>query len=446
VISRSLGFSSPSLTLFVDSFTLRPEDRAELCENIILDQALFPRLYLHWNAGVRGYFIRLLVWRLSRLGIVDAEQRPTEPRDPRILALFSLMNIRLEAIRQRHDELEPVDSLTDDDLFKPKRSTICSTRGVKEAPFTVDELVSQVEEDTEDEEEPQELVRAAPIVSAGKKGGLKDVATVARVVSWLKGGLGKNRHNKANRAGAVPNSRIDPFVLDNIPASPPRGFDDSHDKMEAASSNLLHDTSWTAASVPSSDTDHSSVMTTPERPERRATRPSSPAFFSFEFENGLALPSQVDNSPSSPSSSASNAATTSVGTVDTVFPQSPLRRNRDPHGVVSPRVSLRFSKRISILPPAALDMFKDSGEAVPPIPLQYRTSANIVYDKKLHPYAVRGLRDYEDALVRFLVLFLSSASSPNVVLPLQDEWTDWVARLQEEEDDGKKHNRGFVDT
>jgi len=41
------------------------------------------------------------------------------------------------------------------------------------------------------------------------------------------------------------------------------------------------------------------------------------------------------------------------------------------------------------------------------------------YDKKFHPYAVRGLRDLEDSY---------------------DEWTEWVAKLQEDEDSGQ--NRG----
>lgn len=50
---------------------------------------------------------------------------------------------------------------------------------------------------------------------------------------------------------------------------------------------------------------------------------------------------------------------------------------------------------------------------VPPIPERFRRTIETGYDRRLHPYAVRGLRDYEDAL---------------------DEWTDWVARLQEEEE------------
>ena len=96
----------------------------------------------------------------------------------------------------------------------------------------------------------------------------------------------------------------------------------------------------------------------------------------------------------------------------------------------SPRVSKRFSKRASILPPAALDLLKES-EPVPQIPEQWRTpttangansgfpnSAQLrepsppPYELKQHAYAIRGLREYEDCL---------------------DEWDLFVVRAKEEE-------------
>lgn len=94
----------------------------------------------------------------------------------------------------------------------------------------------------------------------------------------------------------------------------------------------------------------------------------------------------------------------------------------------SPRVSKRFSKRASILPAPALDLLKESpSEPVPKIPEQYKspTSGTGMYTHaemrapspepyiaKLHPYAVRGLREYEDCL---------------------DEWELFVHRVKEEE-------------
>ncbi|KAM0789642.1 hypothetical protein ACM66B_000446 [Microbotryomycetes sp. NB124-2] len=432
-------------------FTLRPSDRDELCEHVILDEVLFERMYLHWNAGVRGYFIRLLVWRLSRLGITDAEQHPDRPRDPRILAIFGLMNERLEAIRKRHDELEPVQTLNDEDnFFQPKRSTICSTRGVKEAPFTVDELAGLFESDTEDDEDDsQELVSSnVPAAENGRgagggggKSGIMEVATVARVVSWLKGGLGKKSGSGGLRRG-------DLFADDESNSSPKTDtYEDVGDATTVEDGSSDGTRSSTTAPT-TADTELESSAGSQSTPEatRRAKRSSrGPAFFAFEFENGLSPRSEVpDDSSASPtprtgsSSMPSDSDAVSIashGTADTVFPlASGLRRSASldpnsapppPHAaVVSPRVSARFSKRISILPPAALEMFKE-GVPVPSIPAQYRQDKPRGYDRKLHPYAVRGLRDYEDAL---------------------DEWTDWVARLQEEEDEGRKHNRGFVDT
>lgn len=354
---------------------------------------MFSRLYLHWNAGVRGYYVRLLVWRLARIGIVAAEQKPTSAPDPRILALFTLLNFRLETIRRRHDELEPLDTLTDDDLFKPKRSTICSTRGVKEAPYAVnefsiqpqapegthDQMANEVEEPQNFAEVPQEILRNPTEIKKSS------TPSVSRLVSFLKGGLGK-----AKSGGRVtPAARIEPFV---ISASPPT--------QEALSATYAEEENFETPS-----TDANLV-------EETSSRPASPAFFSFEFEGSL-----------SPRVNSDRSSIISSHSADTIFPTSPLRRNIDsvPHGAASPRVSLRFSKRISILPPAALDLFRESSvDVVPPIPAQYMSSTPPAYPERLHPYAVRGLREYEDAL---------------------DEWQEWISRLQDDVDEGKEANR-----
>ncbi|GAA5861242.1 hypothetical protein JCM1840_003127 [Sporobolomyces johnsonii] len=457
-IMRTISF----IYAHFEIFTMRPQDRTELCEKVILDEKVFSRLFLHYNTGCRGFMIRLLVWRLSRLGVVAKEQNPNLPPDEGILALFGLLNVRLEALRKRHDQLEPLDDLTDEeDIFRPKRSTICSTRGVKEAPWTVDELAEAVEEEDSDvEEEPQELMRSIPpppsstsSVGGGstKKGDLK---TVAKVVSWLRGGLGKKQ--KGAKVVPLPESKIDPFTVErsatvrrpNHEAQEPfiEGGASAARSQQSAVPSLP--TTIETGVVPVEDTPKPVTPSGPvgphqpshllsptpqrtkssSRSERRSSRPTSPAFFSFEFENGVVSRSDVDSTVASAASAPSSASST--GTADTVFPTSPIRRtanaNVDPQSAISPRVSLRFSKRISILPPAALDLLKQEGVVpVPPIPDQYRMSMQQGYDKKLHPYAVRGLRDYEDAL---------------------DEWTDWVARLQEEEDmGGKVNSRSFVD-
>jgi len=343
-------------------------------------------------------------------------------------------------------------------FFRPKRSTICSTRGVKEAPWTVDELAETFEEEgSEYEEETQELVRAIPpppssTSSTGggstKKG---DNKTVSKVVSWLKGGLGKNK--KGLKVVPVSDSQIDPFTIERSATirRPDEPFieDSGPSSQEWPQSNLptTIETGVVRTKTPSSTppaTPEKNGLLSPTLPQRnkstsssssgsqrRNSRPTSPAFFSFEFENGVITRSDVDpaianatTSSPSPSSSA-----TTNGTSDNMLPTSPIRRTAnahpDPQSAMSPRASIRFSKRISILPPAALDLLKKErggsiAEAVPPIPAQYRRSMQQNgYDKKFHPYAVRGLRDLEDSY---------------------DEWTEWVAKLQEDEDSGQ--NRG----
>ncbi|GAA6019570.1 hypothetical protein JCM10207_003748 [Rhodosporidiobolus poonsookiae] len=457
-------------------FTLRVKDRTALVEDILLDKEVFIRQFLHWNSGVRGYYLRLLVWRVSRLGVVAQEQNPNAPPDEGIVAIFNLLNARLEAVRKRHDALEPLDNLTDDDyFFRPKRSTICSTRGVKEAPWTVDALAEPLDEE-DVEEEPQELVRSLPPAPASASSGMSgtsskkgDLKTVAKVVSWLKGGLGK-KQGKSKGSPEIPDARIDPFVLERSDTVPSRRRGDSTASATVEDDELTAESAsqeWPSAPLPTTietgivpvedspgphtpaapvetpraKGNKNNLTIKPPPPFPSAVKPLergkssrsekrrslNPAFFAFEFENGVVTRSDVD--PAVASSGASVASVNTTGSGDTTFPASPIRtRHGDLQSAISPRVSLRFSKRISILPPAALDLLKEAQgegvEAVPPIPARFRQSVEAGYDKKLHPYAIRGLRDYEDAL---------------------DEWTDWVARLQEEEENGGKLTKGFID-
>lgn len=58
--SNRLLSPRPDRLVSLYSLTLRPLDRTELCESLLLDEALFQRLFLHWNSGCRGFFIRLV--------------------------------------------------------------------------------------------------------------------------------------------------------------------------------------------------------------------------------------------------------------------------------------------------------------------------------------------------------------------------------------------------
>lgn len=97
---------------------MRPQDREHTCERVILLPEVFNRLFLYYNVGVRGrwtgqyfrysdnrvsgYFLRLLVYRLARLGS-DDDSKHVMVRDPRIYAILRLFESRLEKVRRRHE-------------------------------------------------------------------------------------------------------------------------------------------------------------------------------------------------------------------------------------------------------------------------------------------------------------------------------------------------------
>ena len=89
------------------------------------------------------YFVRLIVWKLSRLGTAN-DGRPMDIKDSQIVYTLQAFNAQLESIRTRYNELDPLDDLPDDDLFDSNRSSIDSTRGVADQPWTIDELLEGV--------------------------------------------------------------------------------------------------------------------------------------------------------------------------------------------------------------------------------------------------------------------------------------------------------------
>lgn len=104
----------------------------------------------------------------------------------------------------------------------------------------------------------------------------------------------------------------------------------------------------------------------------------------------------------------------------------------------SPRVSKRFSKRASILPPPALDLLLESSEPVPRIPKEFQNPPP--YAPSQHPYAVRSLREYEDALDEFDGKLFPQITS--LCDHLQLHPPVWIARVQEDDEDleGREQN------
>jgi hypothetical protein len=159
--------------------------------------------------------------------------RPMEIKDPKVISILQLLNHRLEAIRRRHDEIDPLDEMVDtlaatlaegDEHFNPKRSTICSTRGVSDQPWTVDEISPEaveyrVEPGEEVEYSDEQWYDASEIPpSPPRKGMSKEVS---KVVSWFKVQLAGGRKSaKGGRTGRymTDHHRIEPFNVD-LPGS-----------------------------------------------------------------------------------------------------------------------------------------------------------------------------------------------------------------------------------
>ncbi|GAA94675.1 uncharacterized protein L969DRAFT_87615 [Mixia osmundae IAM 14324] len=395
-LMRTIAFLYSSF----DILTTRPQDRDMLCETVLLDEDIFERLFLHWNMSVRGYFMRLLVWRLSGIG-TSVQDNPDSASSERTLALLRVFSLRLESIRRRHDEIDPLDKYDDDDYFRPKRSTICSTQGVSEQPWTVDEIAGDADMELtyrSDDASDGDSFRAR-----GASRELKDVPGVSRVVGWLKGNLRK-RSTSRTRPG-TPVGSLEPFNLHIIESSPTSSYDiiePQRDFAQSEDGTASVDQYPSEADVSAFDdamTSQTSVSAsgsppvTP-KPRREALRRSgSGNFFRFEFENETPVSDAFDAGKLSPAAKGVAIAPrqSSIGLPTTPSPKD----RRLSRVVVSHRASRRFSKRASILPSPAVAIFTKHGSLVPTIPDDYTGG----YDKRLHQYAIRALRDYEDALI-----------------------------------------------
>lgn len=243
-----------------------------------------------------------------------------------------------------------------------------------------------------------------------------------KVASWLKVvrrfGTGTI---KARSRSELPDHSIQPFET-NAPATVP-------DAAEEGELSIREEPSEAQPAV-------EAFSTPTRRPRDRASsggpNSASPTFFKFEFELGADIPrSDAFDSPTTPrpaSKDASNGAA-EVPIIQTPPPLS--RRSSDQGaGALSPRVSTRFSKRASLLPPTALSMLRENPESVPALPGRSRhystqdraqqnhsTSSSPGYPQKKHPYAIRALAEYEQSLEE------------------EHEWKEKVA--DDEENDGK---------
>ncbi|POW01222.1 hypothetical protein PSTT_12622 [Puccinia striiformis] len=430
-----------------EALTSPPETLRALCLDLLLDPEVFQHLFLHWNSGVRGYYMRLLVWRLSRLNGSTQQGIKKTAKSKDVVKIILAFNARLDAIRKRHDQLSPASELMgtqEDEARRLKRTTICSTRGVSDKPWAISELPPE-EVCTETMDDP--FRDGSGLMGGGDDGSSSDKPAVAKVVSWLKvvkrlGGSSKPK----NRQEYTSPEPAYPARLSSEPSQQPaqqqqqqqqmtssqeRSPEIERDHLSPARSikrdrqeQQQQDSQSTTASpqVELSELENESVSGRKSESSQRSAPvhgPESPTFFQFEFELGAEIPrsdsfdtpattpcpseANPNNNPnpnSSPASPANNALGKST--------------DSNPHGKANPepRVSSRFSKRASLLPPAALDMLKDNEGSedgspvpdVPTVPSQFiiptppllRPSNSKM--KLLDAYAVKALAEYEQSL------------------------------------------------
>ncbi|KAI8453677.1 hypothetical protein BY996DRAFT_6414481 [Phakopsora pachyrhizi] len=461
----------------------------ELCLETLLEPAIFQHLFLHWNSGVRGYYMRLLVWRLSRLGGIGNTPNAAKghsmiegnnltparpPKSKEVIKIILTFNSRLDAVRNRHDELSPEAEFlgASQDEYRKKRSTICSTRGVSDQPWAIGELPAEVVcEEAVNASNDDQITSGRSPGNESQQNSTGDKPSVAKVVSWLRvvkrlggGNSLKAVTNKGRgdvrRGGPIGeegsevyNQRIimdrmrDESVNEGIIKSGKAAesqLDKVDEKIQLDELSEIENQRSQASSEERFE-NQDAIERKPGKSDSSprssiGQSPDSPTFFKFEFEIGADIPrsDSFDTPVSTPAPSEESPSSNAVVLINgnaaakaaaNSGPQNSTngQNNNSGNGNSSSsghqgRVSSRFSKRASLLPPAALSMLKEN-EAfpdVPSLPSQYKNSqkqkeideVDSVYPKKLHQYAIRALVEYEQSL---------------------EEEFEWKEKLKEEE-------------
>lgn len=151
-------------------------------------------------------------------------------KDPQIIGIFQTLNSRLEGIRKRHDDIDPLADLPDDDLFDASRASVSSTRGVTNQSWFSEELVegrtfnfndddyddsdSDLSDDSTlhtprfDKQTPMETTLPDSEVSPSSKPQLKDTVKMSKAVNWLK--MLKPNKRLSNKHKEAP---IEPYAI-----------------------------------------------------------------------------------------------------------------------------------------------------------------------------------------------------------------------------------------
>lgn len=258
-------------------------------------------------------------------------------------------------------------------------STICSTRGVTDQPWAINELPP--------EEVCTDAVDDRSLHSASSS---SDKPSVTKVVSWL-------RVVKKLGGSSKPKGRTDTLsptsAPTTIPEHKPRPETEFEHRQETAlESEVYIESPSTSPALPPND----ELTTTPRKSasshrSEPGESPESPTFFKFEFELGAEMPrsDSFDTPITTPSpSEAPDAPSIQV---------SPLQTTPDAKNLATPtRASQQFSKRASLLPSGALTLLREN-EAVPQVPTIPEAFRD-EYATPKHAYAIRALAEYEQSL------------------------------------------------
>ncbi|KAL1406191.1 hypothetical protein Q8F55_007880 [Vanrija albida] len=395
--------------------TAKPEDRRELCIDILLKRDLFERLLLFWSQSVRSYVLRLVVFRLGHLHTTEADG----PSYNVELESVGLLQTRLDRIKKRYDELEPRPMSEVDDKEPPRTPT---NPGFPRSRSTITMVTDS----------PQTVSRSEKLMGLGLVPEEKEVAA-PKAASWWKrlggkpgkdGKDGKLAPPKEGKQGKKskknsPTATPSPSLSDNSPVLaspllPPANLHSPHSPHSPNQSSPLSRPakldnspllapsplpSSESSPVPSSNSSsESGPSTTPsagpspprarKAPPPHITTPASAkpehaglankAQFAFEFELPTASPRSDTFDP-------------------TPAPGSPRRNSQPPSAPTSPHMSHSFSKRSSLLPPPAANALDALGADT--LAKLTRNAAIIDpgYPKRLHAYAIRMLAELEDA-------------------------------------------------
>ncbi|WVQ71148.1 hypothetical protein IAR50_000673 [Cryptococcus sp. DSM 104548] len=387
--------------------TARPEDRKELCLDLLLQKELFERLLLFWSHSVRSYVLRLVVFRLGHLEVTNSKGAGWQIE----VQTVKVLETRLEGIKRRYDELEPGAAEAEQLQDGVKRISHMSPREEIEEPsmprsrstitMVADEPAAESNEKGSQEKAERLLGLGVGTINAPRGEVEVDPVTgsnkFGKAAKWLKKNFKNKKKTKSVSLGVEGSPTVssdgDSPGLEQgefsegpkapvPPSTPPK----SSRASDITVSTATESTATTSPSTPPNRKPKPpTIVTTPsgERAERRRSRGA----FTFEFDLPAMSPrSDTFDPPPTPTSPRRNS-------------QPPPPSPRKPQ---SPHMSKSFSKRSSLLPPSTANALEaliasEREKEKEKKKAEEKLRQEKGYDKRLHPYAIRMLGELEDA-------------------------------------------------